>query len=94
MKAYLFVYSDSLGTRDQVKNCLSTIKQVYTWRYDMPNSFYLLSEYSANEIATSIRQVLGNQRFFITEIFGSNKQGWLSKETWHLINHKKHLRDS
>ena len=88
MKAYLLVYSDSLGTREQVKNCVSKIEEVHTWRYDMPNSFYIISEYSANEIAQSIRRVLGNNRFIVTEISVSNRQGWLPKETWHLINQK------
>ncbi len=88
-KSYLLVYSNSLGTRDQVKNCLSSIKEVLTWRFDMPNSFYIISENSADEIARSIRNTLGKGRFILTEI-SSNKQGWLPSESWYLINNKKH----
>ena len=90
-RSYLLVYSDSLGTRDQVKNCLSDIEEVTTWRYDMPNSFYVISDYSADEVARAIRENLGKGRFLLTEI-SSNKQGWLPNETWYLINNKKHKR--
>ncbi len=90
-KAYLLVYSDILASREQLKNCLTSIDEVYTWRYDMPNCFYLISEYSADEIAKSIRTYFGKGRFLITEI-SSNKQGYLPKETWYLINEKKHLK--
>ncbi|WP_421920101.1 hypothetical protein [Marinifilum sp.] len=88
-KAYLFVYSDNLGTRDEVKNCMDNIPEVYTWRYDMPNSFYIISEYSADEIARAINSYTGKTRFIVSEIT-DNKQGWLSEDTWYLINNKTH----
>lgn len=88
-KAYILVYSNNLGTRDQVKECLDNISQVITWRYDMPNSFYIISEDSADEIARAIHDYTGKTKFIVSEIT-SNKQGWLSKETWYLINNKKH----
>ena len=89
IKAYIFVYSDNLGSREEVKKCIDSIPQVNTWRYDMPNSFYLISENSADEIARAIHDFTGKTRFLVSEIT-PNKQGWLSKETWHLINNKKH----
>ena len=88
-KAYIFVYSDKLGTRDEVIKCLDNILEVHTWRYDMPNSFYIISDYSADEIAHSIHNFTGKTRFIVSEIT-SNKQGWLSEETWFLINNKYH----
>jgi len=88
-KAYILVYSDNLGSRAQVKECIDNISEVITWRCDMPNSFYLISENSANEIASAIHNYTGKTKFLVTEIT-SNKQGWLSKDTWYLINNKKH----
>lgn len=88
-KAYILVYSDKLGTREQVKKCMDSIKEVYTWRYDMPNSFYIISDYSADQIAKAIHDFTGNTRFLVSEIT-SNKQGWLSDDTWYLINNKRH----
>ena len=87
-KAYLLVYSDSLGTREQVKNCINEIGLIIHWRYDMPNSFYLISENTAQQISDKIIGKMGwGKRFLITEIT-SNKQGILPRETWDLINKK------
>lgn len=87
-KAYLFVYSNDLGTREDVKNAVDSIKDILHWRYDLPNSFYIISESSASKISEQIREKLGNKRFIITEI-STNKQGWLPRKTWDLINNKK-----
>lgn len=88
-KAYILVYSDKLGTREEVKNCMDNIPEVITWRYDMPNSFYIISEKSAGEIAEAIHDFTGKTRFLVTEIT-SNRQGWLPDDTWYLINNKTH----
>lgn len=91
-KAYILVYSDKLGTREEVKNCLDNIKQVNTWRFDIPNSFYIISDYSANELAEAIHEFTGKKKFLVSELT-SNRQGWLSDETWYLIENKKHIPD-
>lgn len=87
-KAYLFVYSNDLGTRETVKNAVDSIKDILLWRYDLPNTFYIISESSANEISERIREKLGDKRFIITEI-STNKQGWLPRKSWDLINNKR-----
>jgi hypothetical protein len=88
-RSYLLVYSDTLGTRDQLKALLSELEEVVTWRYDLPHSFYIISDEDANTLAKAIRVRRGNKgRFIITEI-ASNKQGWLTPESWYLINKKK-----
>lgn len=87
-RAYLMVYSDALGTRDQVKACLDALPEIITWRYDLPHSFYLISEEeSATTLADLITMKMGKGRFIISEI-GSNKQGWLPDKTWYFINKK------
>lgn len=87
-KAYLLVYSDSLGSRNAVKECLSAIESVITWRYDMPNCFYIISERTAAEIYIEIKGYLGNGRFLITEI-SDNRQGRLTRDSWNFIKFKK-----
>lgn len=85
-KTYVFVYSDSLGTFEVVKNCVDNMVSVLDWRTDLPNTFYLVSEASADTLAAEIRKRLGNHRFLITE-YSSNSQGWLNEESWYLLNH-------
>ncbi len=88
-KSYVFVYSNSLGTRDEIKNCIDNMSEVIHWRYDMDQCFYLVSENSADDLAEKIRNNLGkNERFLIVEKT-SNSQGWLPSETWTLLNDKR-----
>ena len=40
-KAYLLVYSDKNITREQITKFMNESDVIITWRYDMPNSYYL-----------------------------------------------------
>ena len=90
MKTYLFVYANTLGDRDNVKQVLESIPSIKNWRCDMPNSFYIWSDSSAQDIVTAIADKVGDatsKRFLVVEIT-SNKQGYLTKDTWAFINQK------
>ena len=87
-KAYVMIYNDEVGTRDQVKEVLNH-HPIETWRYDIPNSFYLVSEESARAISEYIRSKLPQGRFVVTEI-SNNYWGHTTPDTWHLIKHKAH----
>jgi hypothetical protein len=90
-KSYLLVYSDSLGTRDEIKDCLNNMPEIIHWRYDIPQCFYIVSEEDATVIANKLRELRGNKgRFIISEIT-VNRQGWLPRQSWYLINNKKHM---
>ncbi len=86
MKTYLFVYANSLGDREKVKAILCSMQEVSHWRYDMPNSFYIRSDSSAQELVEAIVGKVGSgvKRFIITEI-SDNRQGYLPRETWNFI---------
>lgn len=85
MKYYLFIYSNTFGERDRVKQIIESISIISNWRYDLPNCFYITSESSANELAEEILQRVPNTRFLISEV-SENKQGWLPKDTWKFLN--------
>lgn len=85
---YIFVYSNSFGDREAVKSILNSIPAVQNWRYDLPNTFYIVSDKTANELATLIMAKRPNKRFIIAEISKGNRQGWLPKDTWNFLNNK------
>jgi hypothetical protein len=89
-KAYLLAFSASLGTQEQVKAHIEKIPEIILWRYDMPHSFYLISEASAEILAKRLREATGegNGRFIIAEL-SPNYYGWLTSESWYLIKHKE-----
>ena len=88
-KAYIFIYDDDVGTRSEVKDFVDSRPEVLFWRYDMPSSFYLISEHSASEIARKISSMTEHEgRFLVAEI-KSNKQDCLPGRTWKLLNEKQ-----
>jgi len=88
-RAYILVYSSTLGSRRQVKNWLEEIPEVLLWRYDMPNCCYIVSDASAQQLSNALRTKSGGKgRFLITEV-SPNKQGWLPPETWYMFRHKQ-----
>ena len=89
-KSYFFVYNDTVGTREQMKNVIDRMSYVITWRYDMPNVFYIISEYSAGELARQFESINGTKGFFIFQEHTYNSQGRLTGDSWHLLNNKYH----
>ena len=86
--SYLFIYSDYMGPREAITGYLDSRPEIIYWRYDLPNTIYLISESSAEklyEVVQNFNQQRG--RFLISEV-SLNKQGWLPKETWNLLNKK------
>lgn len=93
-KSYLLVFNGLLGNREQVKNLLESMPQISSWRTDLPNAFYIISSDDANTLAYALRDIAAKQglgvnaRFIIAEM-NDNKQGWLTPESWYLINNKE-----
>jgi len=89
-KAYILAHSTTLGSVEQVKAWLNEIPQIIHWRRDLPYCFYLISEASAQDLAKALRVKASNKgRFIISEVT-SNKQGWLTSESWYMLNNKRH----
>ena len=85
-RAYFLIYSDKMGTRDEVKEFIDGRSEIEFWRYDLPYVFYLISELSADELYEVVQDFNRQRgRFLLSEV-GSNTQGWLPKETWKLLN--------
>lgn len=88
-RAYIFIYSDGTGGRDAIKKWVNEEPMVLHWRYDMPHSFYLISENLASELSNSFLNFNGKKgRFLIVET-SENRQGLLPSDTWYLLRHKR-----
>lgn len=88
-KTYLLVYSGAVGDRGRVKGILNQLYMIDTWRYDLPNCFYIVSEYSAKQISEELRSKFSKKGRFIVSEIPSNSYGWLAEGSWHLIqNHE------
>jgi hypothetical protein len=89
-KAYVLIYNDTVGTREEIKEWADKSPHVQTWRYDLPNCFYLISDASAQEVDEDFENYFGKKgRYLILEAT-ANRQGLLPMDTWYLLTHKKH----
>lgn len=89
-KAYLLFYDDEVGTRKEIKEILNRMQIVETWRYDMPNMFYIISTYMAQQISHQIRELSGDKGKFIITENTENSHGWLHGDSWYLLQNKEH----
>jgi hypothetical protein len=89
-KSYLFLYDGNVGTREQMKDVLNIMSRVYTWRFDIPNCFYVISEFSAQQLYDEFIEINGtNGRFMFIEA-SANRQGQMLPDTWYLLTNKTH----
>ena len=89
-RAYLFIYSNAMGSREEVKKFLDSRSEISHWRYDLPNTFYIVSELTAEKLYEIVQGFNGKRGHFLICEVASNKQGWLPKKTWTLLNEKRY----
>ena len=89
-KAYLIIYNTSFADQKKITDTLDICRTVITWRYDLTNAIYIISENSANEIASELETHLGSEGRYIVMEYSENSQGRLTGESWHLLQKKYH----
>jgi len=87
-RSYLLVYNEEFGSRDVVRDAVDGIADITNWRVELPATIYLISEKSADWIASRLREKLGDKGRFVVLEVTSNKQGWLPKKSWQFFNEK------
>lgn len=88
--SYLFLYDGGTGTREEVKEVLNKMKRVATWRYDIPNCFYVISESSAQQLYDEFVSLNGTKGRFMFIEASPNRQGQMLPDTWYLLTNKVH----
>lgn len=88
-KAYLFIYDNNVGTREKLQDIFNQMGKVLTWRFDIPNCFYIVSEHSAQQLYEEFVSMNGiNGRFMFIEAT-TNRQGQMLADTWFFLTNKK-----
>jgi hypothetical protein len=89
-KIYLLIYSSALGTRDQVKALLDEMPEVISWRYEIPYSFFIISERTKKEIGLVLHERAHDPkqaRILVVDITNDTSiYGWISRDTWNYIS--------
>ena len=86
MYTYILIYDNETADRETMKEYLKSLPEILSWRFDMPNSFFIYSNESANKLTELLASRLPNYKCFLFAEIPLNKQGYLKKETWNFIN--------
>lgn len=89
-KLYIFNYSETSGSREDVKKWLNQEKMVNNWRYDLPFCFYVISEASSAELSKSFIAFNGKKGRHLFAEITSNRQGLLTTESWAVMRMRKY----
>lgn len=85
MKKYLLVYADNLADRQKLVDVLTSMSEVKHWRYDMPNSFYILSDASPEDLLKRIRALCGGSGRCVL-VAMNTFFGFLPQRTWDFLH--------
>jgi hypothetical protein len=88
-RVFLFVHSGAPLTDEDWKARINSRSEILNWYKCMPNSFFIVSELSADAMTDMLRELAGNGGFqFVIECSGQ-RQGYLPKRGWEFINNPK-----
>jgi hypothetical protein len=87
-KCYILAHNAAAASHEQMSTVLNSLKEVSIWKSEIPSVFFIVSENSAAELTKLVRAQTGDKgRFLISEIT-ANRNGWITADSWHLINNK------
>ena len=81
--AYLIVFDEDLGSREEIQNFLNSVQEITYWYSCMSNVVFFTSTLSAKTIADKALDHFGKglgKRFLVTEVH-TDRQGWLPNES-------------
>ncbi|WP_196435166.1 hypothetical protein [Methylomonas sp. LL1] len=89
--SYIFIYNRSLGTKEEVRDFVNSCESIITWRSELSNTFFIVSELSAYKIYDLVAEYFGEGKgeFLICKYDENNSQGLLNERSWHLLNNNE-----
>ena len=89
MWAYLIVFDDKIGTREEVQAVLDSMDDVGFWHSCLPNCIFFSCSLAAKGISKEIVKKFGDPkirkyRFLVAEVH-NDRQGYLPGKVWKLF---------
>jgi len=85
---YILVFSDDVGTRDQVKDFLNSSSEILTWYYCMTHAIFIRSKYTASSLTTMFREFSKDKGRFIILDCNTDHNGWLPGNAWKFMRNE------
>jgi hypothetical protein len=90
--AYILVFDNALGTRQEVQDFLNTRAEVLNWYACLPNAIFIVSDKTAKTLSAVIREFDAgkNARFIVLDV-NADREGWLPRKAWDFMSTPKAL---
>jgi hypothetical protein len=88
---YLFVHTEQYGTREKVKAFIESRPDIIVnWYYCLPNSFFIVSPYTAEQLSNHLHSFSATGWFVVLDT-ATDRNGWLPKTAWELMNNPRRV---
>jgi len=82
---YIIVFSDSVGTKNEIKEFIDSRSEFTNWYLCMTNGIFVKSNCTAKEITQILLELTKeNGRFLVLDV-NTDKSGWLPKKAWEFM---------
>ncbi|MGZ0708066.1 hypothetical protein ACWPKO_06980 [Coraliomargarita sp. W4R53] len=82
---YILVFSDPVGTKDEVKKVVDEMDEVTTWYLCMSNAIFIRSNYDSASLSNRFREYTKDKGRFMIIDLDTDRNGWLPKKAWEFI---------
>jgi hypothetical protein len=83
--SYLLLFDDEAGSLDCVRRFIDTHPDILNWYHILPNSFFIVSERTADQLANIFRRFTNDKGRFIILDTKSDRSGWLPLKAWQFM---------
>jgi hypothetical protein len=92
--AYILVFDDALGTRQEIQAFLNTRPEVLNWYACMSNAIFIVSDQTAATLQQAVSEFnAGKSANFIVLDVKTDRQGWLPRSAWDFMSNPKSSRE-
>lgn len=82
---YILVFSDSVGSREDVKDFINSRDEIITWYLCMSNAIFIRSKLAATSLQKVFREFTNDKGRFIILDCDTDRNGWLPTKAWQFM---------
>ena len=86
MRSYVLVFNDTVASRQSMLDFLDTRSEVLNWYAFSGEGIFVVSEYTAHELAAIIHQQFPALFFVVSEVVPARNDGFLPSVAWDFVN--------
>lgn len=87
--AYILVFDDGLGTREEIQGFLDSRREILNWYACMTNAIFIVSEETATTLQKIISEFNTAGAHFILLDVKTDRNGWLPRLAWEFMRKPK-----